>query len=161
MGKRYFCDYCNRSFLDDPESRRKHLQGIAHIRTRNNHYKQFNDIKTIVLEESCKEECRKFRNTGYCHFGENCNYTHYSQEDLNYLRKKIKTQEKENNSNKHITEASLEDWLNKRRTNILPLVEHKHSSNNSITTIESSQLPPSMQPVNEEDICQVEFAEWG
>lgn len=38
MGKRYYCDYCDRSFIDDIRSRKKHLTGTAHVRNRKIHY---------------------------------------------------------------------------------------------------------------------------
>lgn len=38
MGKRYYCDYCDRSFIDDLEARKKHLNGSMHMRLRKEHY---------------------------------------------------------------------------------------------------------------------------
>lgn len=38
MGRRYYCDYCDKSFIDDLGARRKHLQSSHHIRLRNIHY---------------------------------------------------------------------------------------------------------------------------
>lgn len=38
MGKRYYCDYCDRSFNDDLEARKKHLNGSMHMRLRKEHY---------------------------------------------------------------------------------------------------------------------------
>ena len=41
MGKRYFCDYCQKSFPNGAENRRKHNEGIMHIRLKNDYYKAF------------------------------------------------------------------------------------------------------------------------
>lgn len=41
MGKRYYCDYCDRSFIDDLEARKKHLNGSMHMRLRKEHYDSF------------------------------------------------------------------------------------------------------------------------
>lgn len=38
MGRRYYCDYCDKNFLDVLEARRKHLQSAHHIKLRNLHY---------------------------------------------------------------------------------------------------------------------------
>lgn len=38
MGKRYYCDYCDRSFIDDIQARKKHLNGTSHVRNRKLHY---------------------------------------------------------------------------------------------------------------------------
>uniref|UniRef100_A0A1B6KQV1 C3H1-type domain-containing protein n=1 Tax=Graphocephala atropunctata TaxID=36148 RepID=A0A1B6KQV1_9HEMI len=162
MGKRYHCEYCDRSFVDEPESRRKHLQGISHIRSRNNHYKKYRDLKNIYLEENSKEECRRFRNTGNCQFNENCNYTHYSKEDLIAIKNIIEEQEKK--SLAHIVDASLDEWLNKRKlknnTGILEIKSKQSDSGQSSASYNSS-LPISMQSMKEEDVLDVEFTEWG
>lgn len=42
----------------------------------------FADLKTLIDEESKKEECRRFRSTGYCPYEEICNFTHYSKVEL-------------------------------------------------------------------------------
>ena len=38
MPKRYYCDYCKKSFQDNPQSRKRHLNGIGHKRNRRMHY---------------------------------------------------------------------------------------------------------------------------
>ncbi|XP_054277210.1 zinc finger matrin-type protein 5-like [Macrosteles quadrilineatus] len=169
MGKRYFCDYCDKTFIDDPESRRKHIQGIGHIRNRNNHYKKFKDVKAIYEEESAKEECRRFRQTGQCQFNENCNFTHYSKEDLQLMKNEIEKAELKSKSYSNIQEASLEDWLAKRRTKsettTSQLNKDRQLTMKPSTSSYSnhSQLPISLQPVTEDQIFQsdVEFTEWG
>lgn len=40
MGRRYYCDYCDKTFIDDLEARRKHLTSSHHIKLRKLHYEQ-------------------------------------------------------------------------------------------------------------------------
>nr|XP_025045509.1 zinc finger matrin-type protein 5 [Pelodiscus sinensis] len=41
MGKRYFCDYCDRSFQDNLHNRKKHLNGVQHLRAKKAWYDLF------------------------------------------------------------------------------------------------------------------------
>jgi len=41
MGKRYFCEYCNRSFQDNLTARKQHLNGSVHMRNRQAWYQNF------------------------------------------------------------------------------------------------------------------------
>ena len=41
MGKRYHCEYCNRSFADTPHTRKNHINGVQHKRNRKLHYDSF------------------------------------------------------------------------------------------------------------------------
>lgn len=38
MGRRYYCDYCDKTFIDDLDARKKHLSSSHHIKLRNLHY---------------------------------------------------------------------------------------------------------------------------
>ncbi|XP_066592092.1 zinc finger matrin-type protein 5 [Prorops nasuta] len=78
MGKRYYCDYCDRSFKDDPEARRKHLISLQHIQNRTNHYNYFKDAETILQEETLKTPCKRFMTIGDCAFGNGCRFSHYT-----------------------------------------------------------------------------------
>ena len=42
MGKsRYYCNYCDTSFPDSREGRKKHNTGLVHQKLKDAHYKQF------------------------------------------------------------------------------------------------------------------------
>lgn len=41
MPKRYFCEFCEKSFQDTPLARKRHLQGAGHQRNRRMHYDSF------------------------------------------------------------------------------------------------------------------------
>ncbi|XP_042613326.1 zinc finger matrin-type protein 5 [Cyprinus carpio] len=65
MGKRYFCDYCDRSFQDNLHNRKKHLNGVQHHRAKKAWFEffRFSDAATVLNEERTKEPCRKFLQT--------------------------------------------------------------------------------------------------
>jgi len=41
MGKRYYCDYCDKTFPDNPTNRRNHLNGVQHRTVRKLYYDAF------------------------------------------------------------------------------------------------------------------------
>ncbi|XP_048525417.1 uncharacterized protein LOC109541484 isoform X2 [Dendroctonus ponderosae] len=86
MGRRYYCEYCDKTFIDELEARRKHLQSAHHIKLRNMHYEHCRDPATILKEELLKTPCRKYFQNGTCMFEGSCKYTHYSPEQLCVLR---------------------------------------------------------------------------
>ena len=51
MGKRYHCDFCGKSFQDNPQSRKRHLNGISHQRNRRLHYESV--MGTHVVRGTC------------------------------------------------------------------------------------------------------------
>ncbi len=44
MGKRYYCDYCDRSFQDNMHNRKKHLFGVQHHRAKKAWFDNFRGI---------------------------------------------------------------------------------------------------------------------
>ena len=38
MPKKYYCDYCNKSFQDTPKARKRHFTGQSHLRQRKYYY---------------------------------------------------------------------------------------------------------------------------
>ncbi|KAH9371467.1 hypothetical protein HPB48_022047 [Haemaphysalis longicornis] len=48
MGKRYHCDYCDKTFPDSAGNRKKHLQGTYHMRMKKLHYDAFLDAASVL-----------------------------------------------------------------------------------------------------------------
>ncbi|XP_014290507.1 zinc finger matrin-type protein 5 [Halyomorpha halys] len=157
MGKRYYCDYCDRSFIDDVESRRKHLKSVNHERNRKLHYLNCRDLKTLIEEESKKEECRRFRNTGYCPYEEICNFTHYSKVELQMFAAEVAKKEKEKADSLNL--PSIEDWLKKRQDNLGKWKNFKFELHHPLQT--SGLLPPSLLPPTLEQMRNTQFETWG
>lgn len=38
MSRRYYCDYCDKTFIDDIDARKKHINGLVHQNMRREHY---------------------------------------------------------------------------------------------------------------------------
>uniref|UniRef100_A0A8C5LUU3 Zinc finger matrin-type protein 5 n=1 Tax=Leptobrachium leishanense TaxID=445787 RepID=A0A8C5LUU3_9ANUR len=60
MGRRYYCDYCDRSFQDNLHSRKKHLNGVQHQRCKKAWYDLFRGASELLAEEQSKKLCRRF-----------------------------------------------------------------------------------------------------
>ncbi|XP_061459119.1 zinc finger matrin-type protein 5 isoform X6 [Rhineura floridana] len=97
MGKRYFCDYCERSFQDTLHNRKKHLNGVQHLRAKKGWYDVFRDAAAILQEEQNKKPCRKFLQTGQCDFGANCRFSHLTEEGLEKLNAQRRGERKNSN----------------------------------------------------------------
>nr|XP_034955194.1 zinc finger matrin-type protein 5 isoform X1 [Zootoca vivipara] len=117
MGKRYFCDYCNRSFQDNLHNRKKHLNGVQHLRAKKVWYDLFRDSATILQEEQSKKPCREFLLSGRCDFGPNCRFSHMTEEDLEQLNAHVQEERraKEQRQDKAVaTPGTIDEWLEKR-----------------------------------------------
>lgn len=44
MGKRYHCDFCDKTFAYSAQNRKKHVQGVQHQRNRKLHYDSFKGL---------------------------------------------------------------------------------------------------------------------
>lgn len=52
MGKRYYCDYCDRSFQDNMHNRKKHLNGVQHHRAKKAWFDNFRGERLLLLSVS-------------------------------------------------------------------------------------------------------------
>nr|CAI5824449.1 unnamed protein product [Callosobruchus analis] len=177
MGRRYYCDYCEINFIDDLDARKKHLQSLHHIKLRNLHYEScrgnlgnFTDPETILREELLKTPCRRFAQYGSCQFEGNCKYTHYSPEDLCYLRQQGicidifgRNARKRRKNLEELPEVpSVESWFqchyekHKEASDIVTPFWTYHSSLES-----RNDLPPSLAKFKQEYFTDVTFEEWG
>ncbi|XP_056384671.1 zinc finger matrin-type protein 5 isoform X2 [Hyla sarda] len=89
MGRRYFCDYCDRSFQDNLHNRKKHLNGVQHQRSKKVWYDLFRDASEILAEEGSKKLCRRFLQRGQCDFGNSCRFSHMTAEDVEALKARV------------------------------------------------------------------------
>ena len=48
MPKKYYCDYCNKSFQDTPKARKRHFTGQSHLRQRKYYYETAILFRKIV-----------------------------------------------------------------------------------------------------------------
>uniref|UniRef100_A0A3B3QPB8 Zinc finger matrin-type protein 5 n=1 Tax=Paramormyrops kingsleyae TaxID=1676925 RepID=A0A3B3QPB8_9TELE len=137
MGKRYYCDYCDRSFQDNMHNRKKHLNGVQHHRSKKAWFDNFRDAAAILAEEQTKKPCRKFiqtevqvkrlaglsviRTTSYsscqCVFGSSCRFSHMTKKDIDDLKRQIEAerQRKEDpDAAWKSPERNVDDWLSRR-----------------------------------------------
>ncbi|XP_076209013.1 zinc finger matrin-type protein 5 isoform X1 [Aptenodytes patagonicus] len=117
MGKRYFCDYCDRSFQDNLHNRKKHLNGVQHLRAKRVWYDLFRDAAAILQEEQTKKPCRKFLQTGQCDFGSNCRFSHMTEQDLEKLSAQVQGEQRSKELRQEgadVLPGTIEDWLEKR-----------------------------------------------
>ncbi|XP_008284710.1 zinc finger matrin-type protein 5 [Stegastes partitus] len=115
MGKRYYCDYCDRSFQDNMHNRKKHLNGVQHHRAKKAWFDHFRDAATILYDEQTKKPCRKFLQKGICDFP-NCRFSHMSEEELFHLKRQVEDERRrrEDSDDRIMPEPSVEDWLLRR-----------------------------------------------
>ncbi|KAG0411091.1 hypothetical protein HPB47_011778 [Ixodes persulcatus] len=115
MGRRYHCDYCDKTFPDNVNNRKKHLQGSHHIRLRKNHYDAFRDAASLFQAESAKKPCRRFQQTGACDYGTACKFSHMSADDLRELELRAENEKAARSVAKcPVSEVTLRDWTEKR-----------------------------------------------
>uniref|UniRef100_A0A8C8REX4 Zinc finger matrin-type protein 5 n=1 Tax=Pelusios castaneus TaxID=367368 RepID=A0A8C8REX4_9SAUR len=145
MGKRYFCDYCDRSFQDNLHNRKKHLNGVQHLRAKKAWYDLFRDAAAVLLEEQSKKPCRKFLQTGQCDFGFNCRFSHMTEEDLEKLSAQVQEERRSKEEGADVPAGTIEDWLEKRAKR-LSLAQ----SNSSLMEKTSVfQYPPGWPPIQD------------
>ncbi|XP_057671710.1 zinc finger matrin-type protein 5 [Diorhabda carinulata] len=164
MGRRYYCDYCEKSFIDDLEARKKHLQSSNHIKLRNMHYESCRDPETALKEELLKIPCRRFFQGG-CPFEGICRYTHYSPEELCELRQQvehIQEMRRKQKEEQHQVPSS-DSWIDQYRE------KHMKEDSDAIHIFwkypenfeNRIDLPPSLIKFKTEHFYDDNFEEWG
>ncbi|XP_054614111.1 zinc finger matrin-type protein 5 [Dunckerocampus dactyliophorus] len=158
MGKRYYCDYCDRSFQDNMHNRKKHLNGVQHQRAKKGWFDHFRGFSDILKDEQAKKPCRKFLQRGVCDFGPSCRFSHMTEVELMNLQRKVQDERrhKEGLEDPVMPEPTAEEWLSRREKRQSGLI-----SKGDATSIEDHQethsdippqlfsipdLPPSLVP---------------
>ncbi|KAF7273337.1 zinc finger matrin-type protein 5 [Rhynchophorus ferrugineus] len=165
MGRRYYCEYCDKTFIDVLEARKKHLQSAHHIKQKNLHYEQCKEPAVILREELLKTPCRRFFQHGSCQFEGNCKYTHYSPEQLCELRQRVEQMEisrqRKEDAQKQI--PLLESWLEKYERSIKKTDSQiVHTPWTYPEMLEyRSDLPASLIKFRPEHFHDDNFEEWG
>ncbi|XP_012277105.1 zinc finger matrin-type protein 5 [Orussus abietinus] len=163
MGKRYFCDYCDRSFKDDPEARKKHLSSLQHAKNRADHYNLYKDPETILKEETAKIPCKRFMTYGDCAFGNGCRFSHYPPPYIWELRRIV---ESKNRSAGSIGAGPNPDDIVKEFFETTLDESIIEAIDCPIWTIPAEfhnypNLPPSLHPITPESITNSNFGKWG
>ncbi|XP_026743521.1 zinc finger matrin-type protein 5-like [Trichoplusia ni] len=173
MGKRYHCDYCDKTMVATPTIVKTHNRGMVHQKLVQEHYQQFKDPETILAEESKKKPCSRFA-TGTCQFGSICRFSHYTQEQLkafqDYVAFKNKPQD--------VTFPSFEDLFHKFMVGKTSKPNDSDNGNtliydgngvthtlpwtyNSEYEVYGDDLPPSIKKMKLEDFAKAKIVEWG
>ncbi|KAF3702044.1 Zinc finger matrin-type protein 5 U11/U12 small nuclear ribonucleoprotein 20 kDa protein [Channa argus] len=123
MGKRYYCDYCDRSFQDNMHNRKKHLNGVQHHRAKKAWFDYFRDAAAILYDEQTKKPCRKFLQKGICDFGPNCRFSHMCEEELFNLKRQVEDERqlREDTTDINVPKRSIEEWLSRREKKLSAL----------------------------------------
>ncbi|KAK3762444.1 hypothetical protein RRG08_009834 [Elysia crispata] len=183
MGKRYYCDYCNKSFADNPVSRKTHLSGVVHAQNKRAHYDAFRDEEEILRDEANKRPCRTFLSSGQCKFGDRCQYSHLTNDDkagladiVNQKKKlaemKLQAAPQKVDDDKFI--PSLNAWVKRRaekrahedsaETGPSPKQTFSDAIPNyqlAACLISVVNPPPSLLPPTKEELINADYAEWG
>ncbi|XP_058964317.1 zinc finger matrin-type protein 5 [Pocillopora verrucosa] len=169
MGKRYHCEYCNRSFADTLHTRKNHINGVQHKRNRKLHYDSFKDPAVLLAEETSKPPCRKFFATGTCGFGANCWYSHTSPQMLLATQEASLGRKTPDQSQAGQPQATLKEWLekyDKKRKKVECKDAPGKSASQSSYTLPPGlpplqQLPPSLLPPPPGGYPELPREEWG
>ncbi|KAL0810384.1 hypothetical protein ABMA28_010529 [Loxostege sticticalis] len=172
MGKRYHCEYCNKTMVAAPAIVKTHNKGVVHQKLVQEHYQQFKDPETILAEEAYKKPCNRFA-SGQCQFGGICRYSHYTRQEIDTLREYVASKK---NMNKIQPPPSFHDLYQKLQdekaknepdndttvlydsngvTHVLPWTY------NSLFDSYEESLPPSIKRMKLDDFKGAEFTEWG
>nr|XP_045603755.1 zinc finger matrin-type protein 5-like [Procambarus clarkii] len=174
MGKRYYCDYCDRSLPYSVEARKKHDYGHHHQKLKNHHYNKFKSARERLQDELSREKCRRFHSGQDCSFGDTCIYSHLTQIDISNLKQQAMEEEaavkrsKLPSLVKSGNEPSLESWLSERE-------QVQSASNYPMESISKWELkyvipqalqamfclPPSLIPPSAESLLDCDFVDWG
>ncbi|XP_067123539.1 zinc finger matrin-type protein 5 [Centruroides vittatus] len=164
MGKRYYCDYCDRAFPDSAQNRKKHLQGVHHQKLIKLHYDSFRDAATLLQNEMSKKPCRKFKQTGNCEFGPGCKYSHMSPTDIENLKRAAEMEERIRKEGKKvpIPDFDLDSWLRKhtekKRVDNVKVASSSFEFPPKLLSIEN--MTPSLIPARPEEFLSDNIAEW-
>ena len=155
MGKRYYCEFCDKSFADNPKGRKNHNAGLFHQHLKQAHYESVADVVTIIDKELSNVPCGNFLRKGHCDYEARCRYSHLNQKLIDSLRKQFKKESKV----VKVKEPNVEEWQANRKKNDSgeETVSMVYSLPESWKNI--GPLPPSLLPPQPE--ANQAVSEWG
>ncbi|XP_063980597.1 zinc finger matrin-type protein 5 [Diachasmimorpha longicaudata] len=165
MGKHYHCNYCDRSFKDNADVRRKHLSSLQHAKNHAEHYRQFKDPEDILREESAKISCKKLTSENGCPFGSSCRFSHYTAPMMWELQRIVslkhqKELEKSSSNIPNPTEIINKFFQDPLTSTITERVDQPIW--NIPTELKNwSHLPPSLWPITPASVTDSNFPKWG
>ncbi|KAK3867309.1 hypothetical protein Pcinc_027229 [Petrolisthes cinctipes] len=178
MVKRYYCDFCDKSFPYSVEGRKKHYNGFQHQQQRTAHYDTFKSARERLEEEKKREKCRIFHSGKECWFGEACKYSHHTPVTLASLEQQAWQEEKEQriaqlpSQMQGESEPTLESWLRGCGEKETSATNHNTEDQlrlwqmtpEASATLQSllQHLPPSLTPPQpSDDWLTYEYPDWG
>ncbi|XP_045457365.1 zinc finger matrin-type protein 5 isoform X1 [Melitaea cinxia] len=173
MGKKYYCDYCDKSMVATPSIIRTHINGVVHQKLVNEHYQRYKDPEIVLQEESAKKPCSRFM-MGECKFGGICRYSHYTQEELCHLRNLVAAKNKSTDNH----QPSFEDLYKKLQNDKNTRANDTDDKNtvvydeNGVTHVlpwnynqhldaYGDNLPPSIKKFKTSDFSKAVITDWG
>lgn len=172
MGRQYYCEYCDRTFLDNLTARKKHLASHAHKNNKKAWYDRFRSKRERLNDELAKPRiCRHYAADGKCIFQNTCRYRHLTEMEERQLRQEIEEEEA-----KAAQKQALEISLSSRyKISEQPDKKADDGSSNDVpeakpqgVTYELPEafkslpyIPPSLRPYDGADCCGIEKLEWG
>ncbi|GBM50683.1 hypothetical protein AVEN_45956-1 [Araneus ventricosus] len=120
MGKQYYCDYCERSFADGAENRKKHLASVHHQKLRKAHYDMFK---------------------GHCEFGTSCKYSHLTADDILNLIEQANQEKLGAKAKRPRADPDINAWVQTK------LLKMDQSSDNVPSCPAKPILPPVLSSI--------------
>ncbi|KAH9635648.1 hypothetical protein HF086_001439 [Spodoptera exigua] len=150
MGKRYLCDYCNKAMVAAPAIVKTHNKGLVHQRLVQEHYQQFKDIETILVEESKKKPCVRFASGELASKNRPKDVIFPSFEEL-----VLKLMDEKSNKRQDSTDGTTVMYDKNGITHTFPWTY------NTILDNYPDRLPPSVKRLKIEDFANAKIETWG
>ncbi|CAF0781637.1 unnamed protein product [Brachionus calyciflorus] len=175
MGKRYYCDFCDKTIPNNHDMIKKHNEGAQHQTLKNSYYLKYKDLETKLYEERQKRPCFKYFNLGFCTFGDLCRDSHKNKEQIQQMEdlyrlechKKVKLEEEKlERSNKSLRKKNygpkeyLTEYLNREENEKLENFFPKYNLPKKLAIYNESVLPPSLKSPTYKDFINYEPNSW-
>ncbi|XP_049882379.1 zinc finger matrin-type protein 5 [Pectinophora gossypiella] len=173
MGKRYYCDYCDKTMAAAPSIVKTHNRGLVHQKLVLEHYQKHKDPETILAEESRKKPCSRFPNN-QCQFGAICRFSHYTRDQIDQLREIVAAKERTNNNTvqpafEYLYHQLQEEKTKSKNNDGENTVLYDSSgithvfpwTYNPTMTLYGDTLPPSIKMLKIEDFESADITTWG